>query len=386
MTAMPPPATGADRDAAGDLPIEPVLRLAREGAEAVDRGQRGLAPEVAALADAGLLAAALPRRAGGRGWGTEPLGADALGRALFALGGASLPLARLFEGHVNAVRLVDRLGTPAQRAGVAGRVAAGALLGVWGANGAPPTTARWAGTGWTLGGRKRFCSGLGLVDVALVTAAAEDGERLFMVDARAADRLDVRAWDAVSMVGSASGGFDCEGLALGPEAALGPPGALVSEPDFHGGLWRLCACHAGAMDAIARGLTAKLAGGLADEPRQRQRVALIAMEAQTAALWSDRARALAEADGAGREAVAAALFAREAIEGAAQRQRDLVERAMGTALHLRGSSIGRLLRDLHFFIRQAVLDAKLDSALAALGDAEAAFDGGGAGRDGARLP
>ena len=53
------------------------------------------------------------------------------------------------------------------------------------------------------------------------------------------------------------------------------------------------------------------------------------------------------------------LFAREAIEQAATRLLALVERVNGTAMHRRGSEIGRLSRDLRLYLRQADLDGKL---------------------------
>ena len=75
--------------------------------------------DAAALAEAGLLTAPLPRALGGRGWGSEPAGAEPLFEALRLVGRASLPLGRLYEGHVNAIRLVAEHGTPGQRAAAA---------------------------------------------------------------------------------------------------------------------------------------------------------------------------------------------------------------------------------------------------------------------------
>ena len=68
--------------------------------------------DVAALEAEGLLRAPLPRGEDGLGWGTAPEGAAPLSVALRLIGRANLSLGRLYEGHVNAVRLVLRRGNP----------------------------------------------------------------------------------------------------------------------------------------------------------------------------------------------------------------------------------------------------------------------------------
>ena len=49
-------------------------------------------------------------------------------------------MARLYEGHINALRIVEMHGSAAQTARVAEIVAKGAFLGVWGADGAEPVS------------------------------------------------------------------------------------------------------------------------------------------------------------------------------------------------------------------------------------------------------
>src|ERR1700721_4058133 len=63
------------------------------------------AADVAALHEAGLLTAVLPVECGGAG-----LTGLALSEVLRSIGSGSLPLGRLFEGHVNALALVLRYG------------------------------------------------------------------------------------------------------------------------------------------------------------------------------------------------------------------------------------------------------------------------------------
>ncbi len=319
--------------------------------EALDRGTAHPREAVALLREAGWLAEAV-EAARADGW-------ELAFHRLFALGGVSVAMARLFEGHLNALRLVDDCGDPAQRERVARAARAGAMLGVWGAD-APGAGVTWDGA--RSHGAKAFASGLGAVTGAIVTAGTEAGLQMLLVDADDAARHRPDQWDVIAMVGSASGGFDCEGLAGEP---LGAPDAMLAEPAFHGGLWRLGAAYAGAMADIARGAATWLdARGQAGDVRQNHRLGLVAIEADGARLWARHAAHSVETGGDPDRGIMAALQAREAIEAAALRQFALVERIVGTALHARGSALGRRIRDLRFYLRQATLDAKLDYATA----------------------
>ena len=59
----------------------------------------------------------------------------------------------------------------------------GSRWGVWAANPpGPNVTATRERDGWLLEGTKQYCSGARICTHALVTAAADDGARLFAVD------------------------------------------------------------------------------------------------------------------------------------------------------------------------------------------------------------
>ena len=101
-----------------DTPLDRLLSLVPAiAARAAALDEDGALPErdLAALAAAeGLLRTPRTVAEGGHGWGTAPDGAAPLSAALRLMGRASLSLGRFLEGHVNAVRLVLRRGTPAQ--------------------------------------------------------------------------------------------------------------------------------------------------------------------------------------------------------------------------------------------------------------------------------
>jgi alkylation response protein AidB-like acyl-CoA dehydrogenase len=95
-------------------------------ADAYDEDGAYPAADVAALHEAGLLTAVLPLNYGGAELSRLPLG-----EVLRSIGWGSLPLGRLFEGHVNALELVLRYGNQQRIELVAEEARAGKLFGVW---------------------------------------------------------------------------------------------------------------------------------------------------------------------------------------------------------------------------------------------------------------
>lgn len=340
-----------------------LLARRRAGDEQLDRAARGPAPELALLGEAGLLIAPLPRDAGGKGWGTSLEGAIAMLEVLADLGSASLAAARIYEGHVNALRLVMRLGSEGQRADVAEGIHDGAIMAVWTADGSDPVRLETSPAGAVLHGGKAFASGLGDVTLAVVSGASEQGVQLVLADATDASRFDHSDWDMNAMIGSGSGRFDCTGLPAKEAQRLGDPDAFFLEPDFHGGIWRLCACYSGAMMRLVDDLALLVEGrGLGVDALARHRLGLAAIEAETSVLSAREACIAAEIGTDKNHAISAALFAREAIEHSAARLIALAERIGGTRLHQRQSAPGRTIRDLRLYLRQAQLDEKLAMA------------------------
>lgn len=328
--------------------------------EQLDRGTRGPGPELALLGKLGLLIAPLPESAGGKGWGTSLQGALAMLDVLSALGGASLAVARIYEGHVNALRLVTCLGSAHQRATVASAVIAGGVLAVWSADGADPVRLKTSGDSMVLCGTKAFASGLGDVALAVVSAKTQHGIQLVLVSANDPARFDYSGWDMTAMVGSRSGRFDCDGLPADEVNCLGKVDAFFEEPDFHGGIWRLCACYSGAMMRLVEDLALLISRrDQDDDALARHRLGLAIIEAEGSAMWAREACMAAEVGTDCNRALSAALLAREAIERSAMRLIELVERSGGTAIHGRASPAGRTIRDLRLYLRQAQLDGKL---------------------------
>ena len=347
----------------------------------------GLADAVARLAAAGWLRAPLPVGADGAGLGTSP-SSPAIGLALDALrvlGRADLPLARLYEGHVNAIKLVELYADAPLREFVHERVRRGTLMGVWGAPGQDPLRVEiiapdGAPDGWTLAGSKAFASGLGTVGLAVVTVAdpvSTGQSRLLIVDVADPERQHPDEWHASGMRATRSGGYRFDGVRLEPDRALGAPGVYEREPWFEGGTWRYVAAHVGAMEGLVDACVAELrTRDRAGDPHQAARIGrAAALTVGARALVERAAHEVESADvqdeEAVRRAVTLALLTRERVEEDAVTLLGLVERALGMGAFTRGHPIERRRRDLGLYLRQAAPDAKLACAAAAVvADAE----------------
>jgi hypothetical protein len=91
--------------------VKRVAALAASRAELLDAGSGTPDPEIEALGNSGLLIAPFSHAVGGEGLAQGEAAARDLPRLLAALGRASLPLGRLYEGHVNAASFVQVYGS-----------------------------------------------------------------------------------------------------------------------------------------------------------------------------------------------------------------------------------------------------------------------------------
>ena len=111
--------------------LRPHIAAIRARAPALDETATFPTEDMALLRELGLPATPLPRALGGEGAGTEPHAATTTFELLRALGQANPSLGRLFEAHVNAIRLAIRYGTPAQHQTLATDCEAGHFYGLW---------------------------------------------------------------------------------------------------------------------------------------------------------------------------------------------------------------------------------------------------------------
>jgi alkylation response protein AidB-like acyl-CoA dehydrogenase len=322
------------------------------------------AADLIALHESGLLTAVLPVNYGGTG-----LSGLSLSEVLRSIGSGSLPLGRLFEGHVNAVELVVRYGDHQRVELVAEEARAGKMFGVWNTDDSKGLRLiHTHGRSW-LEGRKVLASGAGHIERPLVTATDENGRRLMVLPKLDAPRhADLSGWTAQGMRASATGAVDFTGTEIEPLEIVGREGDYERQPWFSAGAWRFAAVQLGGMerlfDLLRRHLQETNRG---QDPHQAARLGRAAMTIETAGLWVAQAASIAEAPLGSRapeQLVAYVNLARLAVEAAALDLMQLVQRSVGLQAFLRPNPIERISRDLATYLRQPGPDRALTDAAA----------------------
>jgi alkylation response protein AidB-like acyl-CoA dehydrogenase len=320
--------------------------------------------EVAELDRSGLLKAPLPYALGGGALtGVELL------ELLRRIGSGSLPLGRLYEGHVNALLLVLRYGDQAQIARAAGETGQGQLHGVWNTDDANGLRLVGEPGRLFLQGRKILCSGAGAILRPIVTATDQHGRRLMVMPrVEDADRADLSQWTAQGMRASATGAVDLSGLPIQPIDILGADGDYERQPFFSGGAWRFCAVQQGGMQMLFDLLRGHLSRtGRGGDPHQAARLGEAGIAVETARLWVQQAARIAEGSKqrqAPESVVAYVNLARLAVERAGLSLLELVHRSVGLQSFMRPNPIERISRDLATYLRQPAPDRALANAAA----------------------
>ena len=346
----------------------PFLQEIAAHAMSLDTHDADPAEDIKLLESQGWLAACLPESEGGNGWGSEPSGTGAALNALRRLGRANLSIARLFEGHMNAVKLLWLYADADLRESSFSAVRDGALLGVWGADlPAAPLTFECDEGQLRLRGVKQFASGLQSVDMAIVTASTDAGLQLLLVPTAEDARSDPTHWRMAGMRASRSGHYDFNDLSIPRANLVGKPGDYLREPHFEGGIWRYCAAHLGGAEALFDAMRDMLVEKeRADDPHQQRRIVECACAVETARLWLVRAANKVEATNAPPDAATPFLLAREITEQSCRLVIDRTRQALGMAAHVEGSKVEMICRDLSLFLCQAAPDAKRARAAEAL--------------------
>ena len=304
------------------------------------------------------LRAAIADRTRSLGSLADPADADALLallRLLYATGRKDLPLGRLFEGHVDAMQIVTRYGSDAQRTTLGEAVANGAALGVWNADlaGEPLRLDDLA-----LAGGKSFASGAGILSHALVTVEREGWRQLILLDlARTPPLIDRGAWHVVGMQRSESHVVRWDGAAIERGDLIGAPGDYVREPWFSGGALRFAAVQAGGIAALLDHSRDHLvATGRAGDPHQAGRLAaLFALAQASAGAVRDAALGWFGDESARLPLVAAA---RAAVYRAGGRALVLAQEAVGVQALFVGHPLAAAITDLSTYLRQPGPDAQ----------------------------
>ena len=300
----------------------------------------------------------------------------ALLRVLATLGWGNLPVARLYEGHVNALVLITTFGSADQRMQAAEDASRGEVFAVWNTEAGDGVRLESTGAGrHRLLGAKTFASGADAVTRPVVTGRLPDGGWQMMLlplgDADR-DRVDTSWWRPLGMNASASHRIDFGDLEVAAEALIGTPGDYYRQPWFSGGAIRFAAAQLGGAAALLDAAVATLRdAGRTDDALQQARLGEAAIAIASGEQWLFWAANHADASALGgareprvsaEEMVTAANMMRTGMERICLTVLDLVERSVGARGLMRPHPIERIGRDLTLYLRQPAPDAALRDA------------------------
>jgi hypothetical protein len=260
---------------------------------------------------------------------------------LARLGEEDLSLARLSEGHFDAIAILAELGGPAAREGE--------RWAVWAAK---PPSLRLSGD--RIHGDRPYCSGARICTDALVTV----GDELFAVEP--GEPVE-GTWPATGMAAS-----DSLTVRFAGERGerVGPPGGYTGRPGFHHGGIGVAAVWYGGARAVARPLLRASADGA--DPLTLAHLGAVDIALTSARVALERAAEEIDADPRDhkQEAAARALRVRSLVAEAAAEVIDRTGRALGAGPLSHDEEHGRRVADLTVYLRQH--HAERD--LAALGE------------------
>ncbi len=262
--------------------------------------------------------------------------------ALADLAEEDLSVARLAEGHTDALAILAELGAvpapPRSR------------WGVWAAQPpGPGLTASRADGAWLLDGIKHYCSGARSCTDVLVTATAPDGSRLFAVSTRDLSPVP-GTWPATGMAGSDTLDVRFAGIAAEP---VGGPGAYIDRPGFaHGGAG-VAACWYGGARGVGRTLL-DAAARRDVGPHALAHLGAVDIALLTAKTALDAAAADIDADPGDHRSGGRlrALRVRTVVEAAATEVMGHVGRALGAGPLCHDEAHSRRVADLTVYLRQ----------------------------------
>ncbi len=275
---------------------------------------------------------------------------DEVCRRLADVAQLDVALARLVEGHADAVRILTQAGTTPREGG----------YGVW--------ASRSAGTGlratpaadhdgWCLDGELRFASGIDVIDRVLVPGWVDDDTHLLFDVAAHAFEADRDSWHTAAMAGSRSFTVHAVGVRAGDP--VGDENFYLSRPGFAVGGLGVAAVWAGA----AASLTEQTAAGLrrfAPSPHQLRRLGVMQQASWQADTLVTRVAATLDPDD--REATAREVAAaRTAAVTACESVIDEAGRIVGPGGLSGDGRLARTLVDLGIYIRQHHLDLTLQA-------------------------
>jgi alkylation response protein AidB-like acyl-CoA dehydrogenase len=305
-----------------------------------------------------------PPESGGPLYPDELAESGLLFEVLRRIGRADLSLGRIFEGHVNALKLIAWYGSDGIKRRLADELQLGKLFGVWATEPEPCQLRLGTNGAWNLEGRKSFATGAGGLDYAVITATTSAGEQqMVIVAANDPSRADLSCWRVRGMRATQSGIYALTGIPVAPTDILGHLNSYRREPWFTAGAWRFAAVQLGGIEGLLIEMRAAMSEAARSDPLQRAKFAEAVAATRTAYLWVREAASRAACNV--EEAAPFALMTRGVVERAGLDVMELAARVVGTRSAFDGNRIDKIIRDLSLYLRQAGPDQARDGAAVA---------------------
>ncbi|CAN5833797.1 acyl-CoA dehydrogenase family protein [soil metagenome] len=251
-------------------------------------------------------------------------------------------LARLAEAHADALAIMAEAGCAPVPA---------STYGVWAASG-PNASLHVDADRTLLTGLKPFCSGLQIVDRALVTAL-DSSDRQILVDVALRDGPTISTqldhWASPALRDTNTGQVQFDGHPFTPDRVIGDPGFYLDRPGFWHGAMGPAACWAGGALGLVDAAE-KLTGS---DPHR-----LSHLGSMRSAAWTMQAvlrQAGDEIDRHPTDGVAAqyrARAARHMIERLCTGVLDHFSRSLGPRPFVSDAAVAKRYADVHLYLRQ----------------------------------
>lgn len=359
---------------------EEIAKFCAENAAAIDVHGSFPVREFERIAKMGLLAVPLMPEWEGLGLGIDASLTYPMLMLLKKLGWGNLAVGRIFEGHVNALQLIQTFGTRSQ----IDRYACDArdrhkIFGVWNAEANDGLKVIPLENGkYQLEGSKTFCSGSGYVERPFVNGVlATGGWQMCVVPMEQIKTYsDSNWWQPCGMKATASYKVDFSNIQLDGESLIGKAEDYNCQPWLSAGAIRFTAVQLGGAEALFDNTCQYLQSlNRVNDPYQEARIGQMAIAIQSGNLWlkgasdliasyaptfggtSDSQRDRANCD----RLVNYVNMARTAIEQICMDVMQLCERSVGTRGLMPPYPMERIIRDLTLYLRQPSFDATLQA-------------------------
>lgn len=291
-------------------------------------------------------------------------------KLLKTIGRGNLAAGRVFEGHVNALLLINLYGTPEQINTFANDVKDNKIFGVWNTEAADGVKIySTEADKFRLTGAKTFASGTDFVTRPFVNCAFPDGgwQMCVIPMEEVITKADESWWRPLGMRATRSFKVDFSNVELSAENLIGQPGDYYQQPWFSGGAIRFAAVQLGGAESLfdeTRKYLQEL--NRTGDPFQRARLGEMAIRIESGNLWLSGAAQTfddylaSEKTAADTERVLAyANMMRTAIEQICTDVMTICEKCVGARGLMRPQLFERVIRDLTIYLRQPAPDAAL---------------------------